>query len=93
MTDGYIQVGTTAMRDPVTGEFLPSVPLFIREEDRKACEPPVLIDGDALQRELAKKFAQYKREEKKRKSRKGNDDGGETQDSSLPGMRQGDRIH
>lgn len=60
----YIQIGQTALRDPVTGEFLPAVPLYIREKDRKACEPRILIDGDKFQREMAKKIAQYKREGK-----------------------------
>ena len=30
--DKYIQVGFTAMRDPVTHEFLPAVPLYIKAE-------------------------------------------------------------
>lgn len=29
----FIQVGVTALRDPGTGDFLPSVPLYIREDD------------------------------------------------------------
>ena len=60
----YIQIGSTALRDPVTGDFLPAVPLYIRAEDREACEAAV-IDGDALQKELAKKFAAYKEAERK----------------------------
>ena len=62
----YIQIGSTALRDPVTGDFLPAVPLYIRAEDREACEAAV-IDGDGLQKELAKKFAAYKRAEKEAK--------------------------
>lgn len=62
----FIQIGSTALRDPVTGEFLPAVPLYIRTEDREACEAAV-IDGDGLQKELAKKFAAYKRAEKEAK--------------------------
>lgn len=65
----FIQIGMTALRDPGTGEFLPAVPLYIREEDREKCEPKVVINGDALQRELAKKFAAYKREERKAKKK------------------------
>ena len=33
MGEKYIQVGITALRDPATGKFLPSVPLFIKETD------------------------------------------------------------
>lgn len=62
----FIQVGQTAMRDPATGDFLPAVPLYVRAEDREKVEAPV-IDGDALQRTLAKKFAMYKQEERKAK--------------------------
>lgn len=32
----YIQVGVTALRDPVTGEFLPAVPLYIKAEENAA---------------------------------------------------------
>ena len=31
MTDRYIQIGVTALRDPATGEFLPATPLYIKE--------------------------------------------------------------
>lgn len=36
----YIQIGVTALRDPATGEFLPSVPLFIqaREDEPEQAE-------------------------------------------------------
>ena len=37
----YIQVGVTALRDPVTGEYLPAVPLYIREEDRGKVHGPI----------------------------------------------------
>lgn len=33
MNDEYIQVGETALRDPGTGEYLPSVPLYAKAED------------------------------------------------------------
>lgn len=29
----YIQIGVTALRDPVTGEPLPAVPLYVRARD------------------------------------------------------------
>lgn len=31
--DKYIQVGFTALRDPVTCDYLPAVPLYIKAED------------------------------------------------------------
>ena len=33
MENDYIQIGVTATRNPVTGEFYPSVPLYIRASD------------------------------------------------------------
>ena len=33
MADKYIQIGVTALRDHVTGNFLPAVPLYIKAED------------------------------------------------------------
>jgi hypothetical protein len=29
----YTQIGQTALRDPVTGEYLPAVPFYVRMED------------------------------------------------------------
>ena len=63
----YIQVGVTAMRDPITGDFLPSVPLYVRAEDQEKVEAPVF--DDAAIRMLADKWKQYvqasRREKKK----------------------------
>ena len=53
----FVQVGVTALRDPVTGEFLPAVPLFIREEDAKRPEMPRSDGG--LMAELSKKMKEY----------------------------------
>ena len=61
----YIQVGVTAMRDPATGEFLPSVPLYIREEDREKVAVPVY--DEEIIKTLAEKFRAYKKEERKQK--------------------------
>ena len=33
MAKQYIQVGVTALRDPVTHDFLPSVPLYIEADE------------------------------------------------------------
>ena len=53
---GYIRVGQAAARDPITGEFLPAVPLYIREEDRKAAPP---LDDIPVAEVFAEKFRQY----------------------------------
>ena len=58
----YIQVGVTAMRDPITGGFLPSVPLYIRAEDREKVETPVF--DDSVIQGLKEKFAAYKKAER-----------------------------
>ncbi len=31
--NGFIQIGVTAARDPMTGDFLPAVPLYIEATD------------------------------------------------------------
>lgn len=31
--EGYIQVGVTALRDPVTREYLPAVPLYVKADE------------------------------------------------------------
>jgi hypothetical protein len=38
---GYIQVGVTSLRNPATGEFMPSVPLFIKASASKEDEAHV----------------------------------------------------
>lgn len=40
----YIQVGYTALRDPASGELLPSVPLYIKGEEFAVEEEERLID-------------------------------------------------
>jgi len=59
----YIQVGVMAMRDPMTGGFLPSVPLYVREEDAGKVETPVF--DDSLIQGLMEKYKAYKKEERK----------------------------
>ena len=63
--NGFIQVGTTALRDPGTGEFLPAVPLYVRAEDSGKCES-IVIDADAFQKELLEKYKAYRKEERRR---------------------------
>lgn len=53
---GFIQVGQTAMRDPVTGEMLPAVPLYIAAED--AGKVPQ-VDLDNIGSILAGKMKAY----------------------------------
>ena len=56
-----IQIATAAMRDPVTGEFLPSIPLYASAEDAENIAEPL---GYSL-RELGKKVDEYRRQARK----------------------------
>jgi hypothetical protein len=60
----FVQIGTTAIRDPATGALMESVPLFVKVDDAARVEA-VTISGDELARTLAAKFAEYKRQNKK----------------------------
>ena len=55
----FIQIGVTSMRDPVTGDFLPAVPIYIRAEDQGTVAET--LDGD-LKALLAGKMARYRKE-------------------------------
>lgn len=64
---GYIQIGVTALRDPVTGEPLEAVPLYIREEDReKAAAPSAGLMKD-MAATLGAMFGKYVKEASKMK--------------------------
>lgn len=65
----YIQIGQTALRDPLTGDFLPAVPLYIRAEDVAAAPP---LDDIPVAEVFAAKFRQYVNESRKaeKKARK-----------------------
>ena len=53
----YIQIGVTALRDPMTGGFLPAVPLYIkRDGDADEKEQQLIDDIGNL---LAKRIKQY----------------------------------
>ena len=53
----YIEVGVTAMRDPMTGEMLPAVPLYVKAKDgAEEAEESLLND-------LGKLFAYHIREQ------------------------------
>jgi len=70
--DGYIQIGVTALRDPVTGEVLKSVPLYMREEDRRA-ESPAEVRMDGIIGDLALMMVEYA---KALSEKEGGNDGG-----------------
>ena len=44
MTDRYIQIGVTALRDPATGEFLPATPLYIKETPEAVASQDKMIE-------------------------------------------------
>ena len=54
----YIQVGVTALRDPVTGDFLPAIPLYIEAKDGAEEGQQKLIDG--IGKLLAIRMQKYK---------------------------------
>lgn len=72
MAEKMVQIGVTALRDP-SGGFLPSVPLFIREEDAGKINPatgrPIQEDLvlDDVAKIFADKFKQYVDGNRKRK--------------------------
>ena len=43
--EGFIEVGFTALREPVTGAFLPAVPMYIKAEDGAKEAEQKVIDG------------------------------------------------
>ena len=55
--DGFIQVGVTAARDPLTGGFLPAVPLYIEATDAAQKSADGLIED--IQSLFAARFAAY----------------------------------
>ena len=57
LTDDYIQVGVTALRDPATGEYLPAVPLYIKA-DESAVEAQENLHN-ALGKLVARQMKQY----------------------------------
>ena len=55
----FIQVGVTALRDPLTGEFLPSVPIYVERTDLEAGPVPKLDLSD-IGTVLAGKMRDYR---------------------------------
>lgn len=62
----YVQVGVTAMRDPLTGDFLPSVPLYARKTDIEKASIPETLNLYDIKRVLGMKFREYEEECRKR---------------------------
>jgi len=63
-SEKYIQIGQTALRSP-NGDFLPAVPLFIREQDAGLCGVSGRsiveeLDAAGITKMLASKYKQYK---------------------------------
>lgn len=56
--DGYIQIGVTALRDPMTGERLEAVPLYIRAEDARS-QARAAIQTGPLAKDMAAKMTAY----------------------------------
>ncbi len=53
--EGFVQVGVTALRDPVTLEFLPSIPLYVAAEDlEKVAGPGMLVWAGQLGEKIRK---------------------------------------
>ncbi|MBQ8109410.1 MAG: hypothetical protein IJ124_04510 [Clostridia bacterium] len=52
----YIQIGEAALRDPVTGEFQPSFPLYMRANDA------VIASRERAIRDIARLFAEKMRQ-------------------------------
>jgi len=57
MEKGFIQIGETALRDPITGNYLPSVPLYIKADSMSQAQEESLIED--IGRILADKMRRY----------------------------------
>ena len=59
MAAEYIQIGITAARDPITGDFLPAVPLYIeRTEAAEKSAEGLISDIVPLMRARFKQYAE-----------------------------------
>ena len=54
----YVQIGVTALRNPKTGDFMPSVPIYVKKKDLRHAVPP--IGEDNIADILARKFEAYR---------------------------------
>lgn len=57
---GFMQIGITAARDPLTGDYLPAVPLYIEQTDLAQKSLEALVDDFSDLEKLVAKFGQYK---------------------------------
>lgn len=55
----FIQVGVTALRDPVTGEMLPAVPLYVQAPDTETEQRELEPLADGIAHLLALRMKQY----------------------------------
>lgn len=55
----FIQIGVTALRDPVTGEMLPAVPLYIQAPETDAEQKELEPLADGIAHLLALRMKQY----------------------------------
>lgn len=54
----FVEVGVTAMRDPMTGDFLPARPLYIKATEEEMHEETGMMYGEEhLLDEVARVFA------------------------------------
>lgn len=58
-SSSYLQIGVTALRDPKTGEFLPSVPLYVKAESKEAVETAEKAFAGDIAGVLADKMRKY----------------------------------
>ena len=57
---GFMQIGITAARDPLTGDYLPAVPLYIEQTDLAQKSLEALVDDFSDLEKLVATFGQYK---------------------------------
>ena len=69
MSEKYIQVGVTALRDPATGDFLPSVPLYVKaDEATEEAEKQMINDLGKALAGMMKKYIDGCRNNRSRKN-------------------------
>ena len=56
----FIQIGVTAARDPLTGDYLPSVPLYIEQTDAVQKGAESVVEDFMNLFNIVQKFGQYK---------------------------------
>lgn len=65
MSEKYIQIGVTALRDPATGDFLPSVPLYIKaDEATEEAEQQMFKEAGKSLAGLMKKYIESRQKDR-----------------------------